>query len=188
MLTADELKELRRLHVQFGRRVDSVFLGDYRSAVRGRGMEFEEVRGYVPGDDIRHIDWNVTARSGEPFIKVFREERQNTLILAVDVSGSTRVGGGIAERRLQLARIAGGLAYAGIRNRDRVGLLTFSDRVESWLSPRPTRSHAWAVIAAVYEARGQHRGHRSRRRAFVHRQGAAPSGHDRPRLRLSRRW
>jgi uncharacterized protein (DUF58 family) len=157
-LTADELRELRRLHVQFGRRVDSVFLGDYRSAVRGRGMEFEEVRAYVPGDDIRHLDWNVTARSGEPFIKVFREERQNTLILVVDVSGSTRVGGGHAERRLQLARIAGGLAYAGIRNRDRVGLLTFSDRVETWLSPRPTRGHAWAVIASVYEAKRQHRG------------------------------
>jgi uncharacterized protein (DUF58 family) len=161
-LSADELRELRRLHLQLGRRVDSLFAGDYRSAVRGRGMEFEEVRSYYPGDDVRHIDWNVTARSGEPFVKVFREERQNTVLLAVDVSGSTRVGtggrDGRTDRRLQIARIAGGLAYAGIRNRDRVGLVTFSDRVERYLSPRPTRGHAWAVIQTIFEAQGRHRG------------------------------
>ena len=155
-LTSEELRELRRLDVQLGRRADSLFAGDYRSAVRGRGMEFEEVRAYVPGDDIRHIDWNVTARSGEAFIKVFREERQNTLVLAVDISGSTDVGGGgrdgRTDRRLQIARIAGGLAYAGIRNRDRVGLVTFSDRVETYLSPRPDRAHAWAVIQSVFSA------------------------------------
>ena len=90
-LTAEELREIRRLHLQAGRRVDSVFAGEYRSMVRGRGMEFEEVRNYVPGDDVRHIDWNVTARTGEPHVKVYREERQNTLMLAVDISGSTRV-------------------------------------------------------------------------------------------------
>ena len=161
-LTADELREIRRLHVQLGRRVDSLFGGDYRSAVRGRGMEFEEVRTYAPGDDVRHIDWNVTARSGEPFIKVFREERQNTVLLAVDVSGSTRIGGGgrdgRTDRRLQIARIAGGLAYAGIRNRDRVGLCVFSDRVEKYLSPRPTRGHVWAVISTIFQAEGRHRG------------------------------
>ena len=93
-LTPEELRELRRIHVAAGRRVDSLLSGDYRSAVRGRGMEFEEVRAYVPGDDVRHIDWNVTARSGEPFIKVFREERQQTVQLVVDVSGSTKVGSG----------------------------------------------------------------------------------------------
>jgi uncharacterized protein (DUF58 family) len=155
-LTSEELRELRRLNVQLGRRVDSLFAGDYRAAVRGRGMEFEEVRSYLPGDDIRHIDWNVTARTGEAFIKVFREERQNTLVLAVDISGSTDVGGGgrdgRTDRRLQIARIAGGLAYAGIRNRDRVGLVTFSNQVETYLSPRPDRAHAWAVIQSVFAA------------------------------------
>ena len=85
-LTPEELRELRRIHVLAGRRVDSLLAGDYRSAVRGRGMEFEEVRVYVPGDDIRHIDWNVTARAGEPFVKVFREERQMTVQLVVDIS------------------------------------------------------------------------------------------------------
>lgn len=162
MLTAEELKELRRLQVRLGKRVDALFSGDYRSAVRGRGMEFEEVRPYVPGDDIRYIDWNVTARTSSPFIKVFREERQNTLLLAVDVSGSSRVGAGgrdgRTDRRLQQARVAGALAYAASANRDRVGLLLFSDQVESFLPPRPVRSHAWAVIQALFSVDAKHRG------------------------------
>jgi uncharacterized protein (DUF58 family) len=161
-LTADELRELRRVHLAAGRRVDALLAGEYRAAVRGQGMEFEEVRAYVPGDDVRHIDWNVTARSGEPFIKVFREERQLTVQLVVDCSGSTRVGSGGRDgrtiRRLQIARIAGGIAYASIRNRDRVGLVTFTDRVERYLPPRTQRGHVWAVIQAVFEAEGRHRG------------------------------
>jgi uncharacterized protein (DUF58 family) len=161
-LTPDELRELRRIHVAAGRRVDSLLAGDYRSAVRGRGMEFEEVRAYVPGDDVRHIDWNVTARTAEPFVKVFREERQLTVQLIVDCSGSTRVGSGGRDgrtvRRLQIARVAGGMAYASIRNRDQVGLVTFTDRVERYLPPRTRRGHVWAVIQAVFEAQGRHRG------------------------------
>ncbi len=162
ILTAEELRELRRLHVAAGRRVDSLFAGEYRSAVRGQGMEFEEVRQYVPGDDVRHIDWNVTARTDDPHIKVFREERQVTVLLVVDISGSTRVGtggrDGRTDRRLQIARVAGGLAYASLRNQDRVGLVTFTDRVESWLTPRKTRGHAWAVIQTVYAGRAEGRG------------------------------
>lgn len=161
-LTPEELRELRRLHISVGRRVDSLFAGDYRSAVKGQGMEFEEVRAYVPGDDVRHIDWNVTARTGEPFVKVFREERQVTVLLVVDVSGSTRVGtggrDGRTDRRLQIARIAGGLAYAGARNNDRIGLVTFSDQVESYLSPRRSRGHVWEVVQRVYETVGTRRG------------------------------
>lgn len=161
MLTPQELRELRRLHIRAGRVVDSMFGGDYRSAVRGRGMEFEEVRPYVPGDDVRYIDWNVTARTSTPHVKVFREERQLTVVLAVDVSGSTRIGSGgrdgRTDRRLQIARVAGGLAFAALRNRDRVGVLTFSDRVERWLPPGRTRGHTWAVIQTVYEARAAHR-------------------------------
>jgi uncharacterized protein (DUF58 family) len=161
-LTPEELREVRRLHVFAGRRVDSLFGGDWRSAFRGRGMEFDEVREYVPGDDVRHLDWNVTARTGDPFVKVFREERQLTVLLVVDVSGSTLVGtggrDGRTDRRQQIARVAGGLAYAGIRNRDRVGLVTFTDRVETWLSPRASRGHVWNVIQHVYEGFGEHRG------------------------------
>lgn len=161
-LTPDELREIRRLHLQVGRRVDALFAGEYRAAVRGQGMEFEEARAYSPGDDVRHIDWNVTARAGEPFVKVFREERQLTLLLVVDVSGSARVGSGgrdgRTDRRLQTARVAASLAYASLRNRDRVGLVTFSDRIERHLVPRTTRGHAWAVIQAIFEAHATSRG------------------------------
>ncbi|MEM6925758.1 MAG: DUF58 domain-containing protein [Myxococcota bacterium] len=161
-LTPEELRELRRLHISAGRRVDSLFAGEYRSAVRGKGMEFEEVREYVPGDDVRHIDWNVTARTTEPHVKVFREERQATVLLVIDVSGSVRVGSGGRDgrtsRRLQIARIAGGLAYASIRNQDRVGLVTFTDHVETYLPPRKNRGHVWAVIRAAFAASGAERG------------------------------
>lgn len=161
-LTPDELRQIRRLHVQAGRRVDSLLAGDYRSAVRGSGMEFDEVRPYVPGDDVRRIDWNVTARAGEPYLKTFREERELTLLVVMDVSGSVRFGGGgrdgFTTKRLQLARLAGGLAYAALRSGDRVGLVTFTDRVEHFVPPRRTRSHGWQVIRAAFEqppARGR---------------------------------
>ncbi len=162
MLTPDELKQIRRLHVQAGRAVDSPFAGEYRSAFKGRGMEFEEVRPYVPGDDVRHIDWNVTARTSTPFVKEFREERELVLMLVVDVSGSMHFGGGGADgdtdKRRQLARIAGALAFAGIRNGDRVGLLTFSDKVERFVPPRKSRGHAWMVIRSVFEDRPEGHG------------------------------
>lgn len=125
-------------------------------------MEFEEVRPYVPGDDVRHIDWNVTARADAPHVKEFREERELTLMLVVDVSASMRFGSGggdgRTDKRLQSARVAGALACAATRNNDRVGLLTYTDRVECFLPPRKSRGHAWAVIREIFE-------HRPRRRA-----------------------
>ncbi len=155
MLTPDELKQLKRLHIQAGRRVDSPFAGEYRSAFRGQGMEFEEVRPYVPGDDIRHIDWNVTARMNTPHVKEFREERELCLQLVLDVSGSVAFGSGgedgRTDKRLQIARLAGALAYAAIRNGDQVGLLSFTDKVERFLPPRKSRGHAWAVMRAAFE-------------------------------------
>jgi uncharacterized protein (DUF58 family) len=155
MLTPEELRQIRRLHVQAGRRVDSLLAGDYRSAFKGSGMEFEEVRPYVPGDDVRRIDWNVTARSEEAYLKEFREERELTLLILMDVSGSVRFGtggrDGRTDKRLQIARAAGGLAYAALRSNDRVGILTFTDRVEHFLPPRKSRGHGWAVIRAAFE-------------------------------------
>ncbi len=155
MLTPEELKQLKRLHIQAGRRVDSPFAGGYRSAFRGRGMEFEEVRPYVPGDDVRHIDWNVTARTGTPHVKEFREERELCLQLVLDVSGSVAFGSGgqdgRTDKRLQVARLAGALAYAAIRNGDQVGLMTFTDKVERFLPPRKSRGHAWAVMRSAFE-------------------------------------
>jgi uncharacterized protein (DUF58 family) len=146
------------------------------------GMEFEEVRPYVPGDDVRHIDWNVTARAGAPFIKQFREERELTLILVIDLSGSMRVGsggrGGGTDKRLQTARIAGALALAAQRNGDHVGMVAFSDDVVQVLAPRRDRGHAWQVLRAAFApppaARGtgltgalERVGALSRRRAVV---------------------
>ncbi|MFZ5479791.1 MAG: DUF58 domain-containing protein [Myxococcota bacterium] len=155
MLTPEELRQIRRLHVQAGRRVDTLLAGDYRSAFKGSGMEFEEVRTYVPGDDVRRIDWNVTARTGEAWLKEFREERELTLLVLLDVSASTRFGGGgrdgRTDKRLQIARAAGGLAYAALRSGDRVGLCAFTDRVEHFLPPRKSRGHGWAVIRAAFE-------------------------------------
>lgn len=162
MLTAEELRQIQRLQIQAGRRVDSLVAGEYRSAFKGSGMEFEEVRTYVPGDDVRRIDWNVTARTGHPFVKLFREERELTLMLVLDVSGSVRFGSGgrdgRTDKRLQMARAAGGLAYAAIRSGDRVGLLTFSDKVEHYVPPRKSRGHGWSVIRAAFEATGQTHG------------------------------
>jgi uncharacterized protein (DUF58 family) len=182
MLTPEDLRQIRRLSLQAGHRVDGLFAGGYRSAFRGRGMEFEEVRPYVPGDDVRHIDWNVTARANAPHVKEFKEERELTLLLAVDVSASMRFGSGgedgRTDKRLQSARIAGALACAATRNNDRVGLLAYTDRVELLLPPRKSRGHAWSVIREIFEHRPQrlhtdlgvaleHMGHVLKRRAVI---------------------
>jgi uncharacterized protein (DUF58 family) len=162
VLSPEELRQIRRLSVQAGRRVDSLLAGDYRSAFKGSGMEFEEVRPYVPGDDVRRIDWNVTARTGEAWLKEFREERELTLLVLLDVSGSVQFGSGgrdgRTDKRLQMARAAGGLAYAALRTGDRVGLLTFSDRVHRFLPPRRSRGHGWQVIQAAFERQGEDHG------------------------------
>ena len=159
MLTADELRQIRRLHLQASRKVSSPFSGEYRSAFRGQGMEFEEVRPYLPGNDVRRIDWNVTARTGQPFIKEFREERQLTLMLVLDLSASTLFGSGGRDgrttKRLQIARLAGALAFAAIRTGDRVGMITFTDRIDSYLPPRRSRGHVWAVVRAAFEHTGR---------------------------------
>ena len=153
MLTPEELRQIKRISLQAGRKVDSLFAGGYRSAFKGRGMEFEEVRLYMPGDDVRHIDWNVTARARVPHVKEFREERELTIVLCIDVSGS--MGFGQPSKRLQMARVAGGLAYAAIRANDRVGLLAFSDHVEHYVPPRKSRGHAWRVIRETFELAGR---------------------------------
>jgi len=162
VLTSEELRQIRRLQLQAGRRVDSLFAGNYRSAFRGRGMEFEEVRPYVPGDDVRHIDWNVTARTGEPFIKEFREERQLTLVLVLDISGSVGFGSGGRDGRtdkaLQQARVGAALAHAATQASDRVGLVAFAGEVVDFIPPRRSRGHAWRVIRTVFEHRADQGG------------------------------
>lgn len=162
MLTAEEIRQVRRLQLQAGMRVDSLFSGNYRSAFRGRGMEFEEVRPYVAGDDVRRIDWNVTARTGQPYVKEFREERQLTLVLALDVSGSVGFGSGGRDGRtdkaLQQARVGAALAHAAMQAQDRVGLVTFADSVREYLPPRRSRGHAWRVARTAFGHGDRHAG------------------------------
>ena len=150
---ADILRQVRRIDLRTRRLVSSLTAGGYRSAFRGTGLEFEEVREYSPGDDVRAIDWNVTARAGRPYIKVFREERELTILLLVDVSGSMRFGAipGISPRaKLALAAEAAAVvAVSALRNRDRIGLIAFAERTRLHLPARRGRGHALRLVREV---------------------------------------
>jgi uncharacterized protein (DUF58 family) len=146
MLTEELMREVRRLEIRARRRVDDLFSGEYHAAFKGQGVEFAEVREYEPGDDIRSIDWNVTARAGRPFVKRFIEERQLTIVLCVDASASTRFGTvGRFKARLA-AEVAAVLAMAASRNNDRVGFIRYADEVGLFLPPRKGRSHLLRVM------------------------------------------
>ena len=143
---ADVLRQVRRIEVRTRRLVDSRFAGEYRSLFKGQGMEFAEVREYQPGDEVRAIDWNVSARMGKPFVKRYVEERELTVMLAVDLSGSSRFGTRARFKHDLAIELAGVLSLAAVRNNDRVGLMLFSDRVEHALPPRKGRKHALRLI------------------------------------------
>ena len=145
-LPANVLRRIRQVEIKARILADEALLGTYRSVFRGSGLEFEEVREYEPGDDIRSIDWNVTARMGTPFIKKFREDRELNILLAVDVSASSWFGSVDQSKRDLAAEVAALLAMAAMRSHDRVGLLTFSDRIERYLPPRAGRDHLLRVI------------------------------------------
>ncbi|MEZ4387603.1 MAG: DUF58 domain-containing protein [Candidatus Krumholzibacteriia bacterium] len=140
------LAAVRRIEIRTRRLVDEVFSGEYHSVFRGRGVEFREVREYVPGDDVRAIDWNVTARSDVPYVKQFEEERELTVMLAADVSGSGRFGSGGRTKAEVAAELCGVLAFAATSNKDKVGLLLFSDHVEKYIPPAKGRSHVLRII------------------------------------------
>lgn len=146
MISADILRKIRRIEIRTSRIVSDVFSGRYHSVFKGRGMEFHEVREYVPGDDVRSIDWNVTARLGHPFVKKFIEERELTVMLMVDISGSQHFGSGAQFKKDLAAEIAGVLAFAAIQNNDRIGLILFSDEVEHYLPPRKGTRHVLRII------------------------------------------
>lgn len=146
---AELLRKVRRIEIVTNRLVNEAVAGSYHSVFKGRGMEFEEVREYTPGDDIRSIDWNVTARSGVPFVKTYREERELTVLLMVDLSGSTQFGS-VAQFKCDLAaEVCSLLAFSAIKNNDRVGLLLFSDRVERFVPPKKGKNHVLRVIREV---------------------------------------
>jgi uncharacterized protein (DUF58 family) len=153
------LKKVRRIEIKTRHAVNDVFAGRYHSVFKGRGMEFDEVREYFPGDDIRAIDWNVTARTGVPHIKKFVEEREMTVMLLVDISGSNDFGSGSQLKRDLAAEVAAMLAFSATRNNDRIGLILFSNQVEKYIPPhKGTASHVLRMIREILDHKPQHGG------------------------------
>lgn len=149
MIPQEVLRKVRQIEIRTSRMVADVFGGQYRSVFKGRGMEFQEVREYVPGDDVRSIDWNVSARSGGLFVKKFTEERELTVMLLVDVSASQFFGATARFKKDLAAEIAAVLAFAAIRNNDRVGLVLFTGEVELYVPPKKGASHVLRVTRDV---------------------------------------
>ncbi len=156
METTELLKKVRKIEIRSRGLTRQIFAGEYHSAFRGRGMAFSEVREYQYGDDIRTIDWNVTARFGHPYVKIFEEERELTVMLLVDVSRSGDFGTRSSTKRELMTEIAAVLAYSVIVNNDKVGLMLFSDRVEKYIPPKKGRSHMLRLIREMlsYEPEG----------------------------------
>ncbi len=143
------LKKVKQIELSTRNVVNEVFSGEYHSVFKGRGMEFSEVREYQPGDDIRTIDWNVSARMGHPFVKVFEEERELTVMLLVDVSSSGNFGTAKQMKREIAAELSAVLAFSAIRNNDKVGLIIFSDKIEKFIPPRKGKKHVLRVIREI---------------------------------------
>src|ERR1700726_749340 len=156
--TAEILKKIRTLEIKTKGLVETVFAGDYHSVFKGRGMNFEDVREYQPGEEIRAIDWNVTARLGNAFVKKFTEERELTVMLIVDVSASGNFGSAVQSKRELAAEVACLLAFSAIRNNDKVGLILFTDRVELFIPPKKGRSHTLRIIREILFFQPQGRG------------------------------
>lgn len=154
-LPKEIIKKIQRIHIHTSYLVNDILAGEYESAFRGRGMEFEEVREYQAGDDVRDIDWNVTARMGHPYVKVYREERELTLILMVDVSNSGQFGSTTQLKNEVAVELAAVLAFAAVKSNDKVGLIIFSDVVEKFIPPKKGRNHVWRVIREVLQHRPQ---------------------------------
>jgi uncharacterized protein (DUF58 family) len=149
MIPREILKKIRQIELRTNRLVSETLAGQYHSVFKGQGMNFEEVREYQPGDEVRSIDWNVTARMNHPFVKKFVEERELTLMLVVDVSGSGLFGSGEQSKRELAAEIASVLAFSAIRNNDKVGLILFTEEVEKFIPPRKGRKHVLRVIREI---------------------------------------
>ncbi len=149
MLTKELLKQVRQIEIRTKGLVNQVFSGEYHSVFKGRGMEFSEVREYQYGDDIRNIDWNVTARLGHPYIKVFEEERELTVMLMVDLSGSLMFGSVSKTKQRIAAELTAILAFSALKNNDKVGLILFTDKIEKFVPPRKGKKHVLRIIREV---------------------------------------
>lgn len=151
METSDILKRVRQIEIKTRGLSNNIFAGEYHSAFKGRGMAFSEVREYQYGDDIRDIEWNVTARFNKPYIKVFEEERELTVMLLVDVSGSLNFGTSVQMKRDMVTEIAATLAFSAIQNNDKIGVIFFSDRIEKFIPPKKGRKHILFIIRELLD-------------------------------------
>jgi len=151
------LKKVRQIEIRTNRLVNDSLAGQYHSVFKGRGMDFDEVREYVPGDEVRTIDWNVTARAGHAFVKKFTEERELTILLLVDVSASGNFGSGQQSKRQMAAELASVLAFSATRNNDKVGLVLFTDQIEQYIPPKKGRQHALRVVREILFFQPEHR-------------------------------
>ncbi|MDE5417262.1 DUF58 domain-containing protein [Labilibaculum sp. DW002] len=157
METSELLKKVRKIEIKTKGLSRNIFAGEYHSAFKGRGMTFSEVREYQYGDDIRNIDWNVTARYNTPFVKLFEEEREMTVMLMIDVSGSREFGTMSKLKKNQITEIAAVLAFSAIQNNDKIGVLFFSDTIEKFIPPKKGKSHILRIIRELIDFKPEHR-------------------------------
>ncbi len=157
MDTKSLLKKVRKIEIKTRRLSDHVFGGEYHSTFKGRGMTFSEVRAYQFGDDVRSIDWNVTARYNEPFIKVFEEERELTMMLLVDISESTAFGTRETFKKDIITEMSATLAFSATQNNDKIGLMLFSDQIELYIPPKKGRMHVLRIIRELIEFKPSHK-------------------------------
>ena len=158
METSELLKRVRKIEIKTRGLSNQIFSGQFHSAFKGSGMAFSEVRGYQQGDDIRTIDWNVTARSGDPYVKVFEEERELTVMLLVDVSGSGDFGSKVMLKRQLMTEICAVLSFSAIQNNDKVGIIFFSDKIEKFIPPKKGKSHILRIIRELIDFKPEHKG------------------------------
>ncbi|MBD5385325.1 DUF58 domain-containing protein [bacterium] len=151
------LKKVRKIEIKTRGLSQNIFAGEYHSAFKGRGVIFSEVREYQPGDDVRDIDWNVTARHNKPYVKVYEEERELTLMLLIDVSGSEDFGAKGVEKKEMMAELAATLAFSSLQNNDKVGVIFFSDRIEKFIPPKKGKKHILLIIREIIDFRPQSR-------------------------------
>ncbi|MCX7874798.1 MAG: DUF58 domain-containing protein [Melioribacteraceae bacterium] len=158
MISKELLKQVKQIEIKTRGVVNEVFSGEYHSVFKGRGMEFSEVREYTIGDDIRNIDWNVTARFGHPYVKIFEEERELTVMLLVDMSGSLSFGSVDKTKQKIAAELSAVLAFSALKNNDKVGLILFTDRIEKFIPPKKGKTHSLRIIREVLSFEPQRKG------------------------------
>ncbi|CCK79705.1 DUF58 domain-containing protein [Desulfobacula toluolica] len=158
MIPAHIIKKIKRIHIKSSRTVNSIMAGQYKSVFRGSGIEFEEVREYCPGDDVKTIDWKVSARLGKPFVKLYKEERESIVMLLIDMSASLKFGTFFGPKLERAAEVASVLAFNAVKNNDKVGVIFFTDRVEKYIPPKKGSGHIWRVIKEIFTFSPQGKG------------------------------